>query len=42
MCFMNIVESSPEESRYYLILTPDLGYSQTDTLTDRSILACGS
>ena len=30
--FMNIAESSLEESRYYLILAPDLGYGQTDLL----------
>ncbi len=30
--FMNIAESSLEESRYYLILAPDLGYGQTDFL----------
>ncbi len=30
--FMNIAESSLEEIRYYLILTPDLGYAQTDAL----------
>jgi four helix bundle protein len=29
---MNIAESSLEESRYYLILAPDLGYGQTDAL----------
>jgi len=27
--FMNIAEGSLEESRYYLILTQDLGYAQT-------------
>ena len=27
--FMNIAEGSLEESRYYLILTKDLGYAQT-------------
>lgn len=27
--FMNIAESSVEESRYYLILTQDLGYGDT-------------
>jgi four helix bundle protein len=27
--FMNIAESSLEESRYYLILSQDLGYGQT-------------
>ncbi len=30
--FMNIAESSLEEVRYYLILSPDLGYGQTDLL----------
>ncbi len=30
--FMNIAESSLEESRYYLILSQDLGYGQTDVL----------
>lgn len=30
--FMNIAESSLEESRYYLILAHDLGYGQTDIL----------
>ena len=30
--FMNIAESSLEESRYYLILSQDLGYGQTDGL----------
>jgi four helix bundle protein len=30
--FMNIAESSLEESRYYLILAQDLGYDQTDVL----------
>jgi four helix bundle protein len=30
--FMNIAESSLEESRYYLILAQDLGYGQTDVL----------
>jgi len=30
--FMNIAESSLEESRYYLILSQDLGYGQTDHL----------
>ena len=28
--FMNMAEGSLEESRYYLILTQDLGYGQTD------------
>jgi four helix bundle protein len=32
--FMNIAESSLEESRYYLILVQDLGYGQTDVLRD--------
>jgi four helix bundle protein len=31
--FLNIAEGSLEESRYYLILTHDLGYGQTDSLT---------
>ena len=30
--YMNIAEGSLEESRYYLILTQDLGYGQTDNL----------
>ncbi|RPI24949.1 MAG: four helix bundle protein [Acidobacteria bacterium] len=30
--FMNIAESSLEESRYYLILTDDLGYGTTHPL----------
>src|SRR6516164_3791047 len=30
--FLNIAEGSLEESRYYLILTEDLGYDQTDSL----------
>jgi four helix bundle protein len=30
--FMNIAESSLEESRYYLILAQDLGYGQTEAL----------
>jgi four helix bundle protein len=30
--YMNIAEGSLEESRYYLILTKDLGYCQTDNL----------
>lgn len=30
--FMNIAESSLEESRYYLILAQDLGYAKTDAL----------
>jgi four helix bundle protein len=32
--FMNIAESSLEESRYFLILAQDLGYGQTDLLTN--------
>ncbi len=32
--FMNFAESSLEESRYYLILSQDLGYGQTDVLMD--------
>jgi len=32
--FMNIAEGSVEESRYFLILTQDLGYGETDTLMD--------
>ena len=28
--FMNVAESSLEECRYYLILTHDLGYQETD------------
>lgn len=31
--FLNIAEGSLEECRYYLILTHDLGYGQTDSLT---------
>jgi four helix bundle protein len=31
--FMNLAEGSVEESRYYLILTHDLGYGNTDQLT---------
>ena len=31
--FLNIAEGSLEECRYYLILTRDLGYGQTDSLT---------
>ena len=31
--FLNIAEGSLEECRYYLILTHDLGYDQTDSLT---------
>jgi four helix bundle protein len=30
--FMNIAEGSLEECRYYLILTHDLGYGQTESL----------
>jgi four helix bundle protein len=30
--FMNIAQGSIEESRYYLILTKDLGYAETDGL----------
>ena len=30
--FSNIAEGSLEESRYYLILTEDLGYSKTEEL----------
>jgi four helix bundle protein len=30
VCFMNIAESSLEESRYYLILAQDLGYADTN------------
>jgi four helix bundle protein len=30
--FMNTAEGSVEESRYYLILTQDLGYGQTERL----------
>ena len=30
---LNIAEGSLEECRYYLILTHDLGYDQTDSLT---------
>ncbi len=32
--FMNIAESSLEESRYYLLLTEDLGYGTTTPLRD--------
>lgn len=32
--FMNIAEGSLEESRYYLILTQDLGYAQTGVQMD--------
>jgi len=31
--FMNLAEGSLEECRYYLILTHDLGYGDTDQLT---------
>ena len=31
--FLNIAEGSLEECRYYLILTHDLGYGETDPLT---------
>ena len=31
--YMNMAESSLEESRYYLILVRDLGYGSTDKLT---------
>jgi four helix bundle protein len=31
--FMNMAEGSLEECRYYLILTQDLGYGDTATLT---------
>jgi four helix bundle protein len=30
---MNMAEASLEESRYYLILTKDLGYGDTSNLT---------
>jgi four helix bundle protein len=32
--FMNIAEGSVEESRYYIILARDLGYGQTESLTE--------
>ena len=32
--FLNTSESSLEESRYYLILSEDLGYGKTDQLLD--------
>lgn len=32
--FMNIAEGSIEESRYYLILTQDLGYGDTSALME--------
>jgi four helix bundle protein len=32
--FLNIAEGSLEESRYYLILTQDLGYGSNDSLMD--------
>ena len=31
--FMNIAQGSLEECRYYLILTTDLGYGETDSIT---------
>lgn len=31
--FLNIAESSLEESRYYLLLTEDLGYGRTEELS---------
>jgi four helix bundle protein len=31
--FLNIAEGSLEECRYYLILSQDLGYGQTESLT---------
>jgi hypothetical protein len=31
--FLNIAEGSVEESRYYLILSQDLGYGQSESLT---------
>jgi four helix bundle protein len=31
--YMNMAEASLEESRYYLILTKDLGYGDTSNLT---------
>jgi four helix bundle protein len=33
--FLNIAEGSVEECRYYLILSQDLGYGQTEALTSR-------
>ena len=33
--FMNIAQSSLEECRYYLILSKDLGYSDTSSLMDQ-------
>jgi len=33
--FMNIAQGSLEECRYYLILAKDLGYGNTDQLTER-------
>jgi len=32
--YLNIAEGSLEESRYYLILTNDLGYAETGSLMD--------
>ncbi len=32
--FLNMAEGSVEESRYFLILSQDLGYGQTDMLMD--------
>src|SRR6516164_2992245 len=32
--YLNIAEGSVEESRYYLILAQDLGYGETQTLTN--------
>lgn len=32
-CYLNIAQGSLEESRYYLLLTQDLGYGQTQALT---------
>jgi four helix bundle protein len=32
--FMNVVEGSLEESRYYLILSEDLGYGNTGQLME--------
>jgi four helix bundle protein len=31
--FLNIAEGSVEECRYYLILSQDLGYGQSESLT---------
>ena len=33
--FMNISQGSLEECRYYLILAADLGYGETDSLTNQ-------